>query len=146
MKSNLLVSDAMTRSIVSVSPNAPIDVAIDLMVTKNFNALPVTDSQGQLVGILSDFDILRLYRGSQATRTWDEPCSQFMTTDVKTIQYTALLGEAANLFEESGLRRVMILNGDRLVGILSRRDIVRCIRDQRIGAGSQHRTLLVSQA
>jgi predicted transcriptional regulator len=63
----------------------------------------------------------------------------------QTIQHAELLGEVTTVFEESLLRRLMVLDGDKLVGILSRHDIVRCIRDQRLQAGDQHCSMLVSQ-
>jgi CBS domain-containing protein len=125
------VKDVMTRSVVSVPCRAVIDVAIDLMVSQNISGVPVVDLEGRLAGIISEYDVLRLCGQREAEYQPFEPCERYMTADVRTIQQDASLDAAAKIFQAASLRRLLVLDGDKLVGILSRRDVVRCIREQR---------------
>jgi len=128
----VLVKDVMTASIVSVPAHAAIDVAIDLMVEKNISSLPVVDEQEQLVGIVSEYDVLELFGQSEFEYSPFEPCEKFMTSAPKTISQDASLEVAANIFHAASLRRLLVVDGEGLVGVLSRRDVVRRIRDARL--------------
>jgi len=130
----MLVKDAMTEDIVSIHFNAVIDAAIDLMIEKNVSGLPVVASDGRLVGIITEYDVLKLYGQPAVDSQRFEPCTRYMKTDVRTIQQDASLEVGARVFQAASIRRVMVLDGDKLVGVLSRRDIVRRIRDQRLSA------------
>lgn len=128
----MLVKDAMTTDVISIHFNAVVDAAIDRMLEKNVSGLPVVDSDGRLVGVISEYDVLQLYGQSSRDSQRFAPCTRFMKTDVRTIQQDASLETAARIFQAVSLRRLMVLDGEKLVGVLSRRDVVRCIRDQRL--------------
>lgn len=128
-----LVKDVMTRSPISVRQDNSIDVAIDTMVEKNISGVPVVDDTGQLVGLITEFDVLQLYeRPGSASENRYSTCRDFMTKEIRTIQQNASLEVAANIFRAASLRRLLVLDGNKFVGILSRRDVVRCIRDGRL--------------
>lgn len=137
----MLVKDAMSRDIVSVPFNAVIDVAIDLMIERNVSGLPVVDSDRRLVGIITEYDILCLYEQSSEQARQFAPCREYMKTDTKTIQQDASLDVAARIFHAASLRRLIVLDGERLVGVLSRRDVVRSIRDRRVALHDRSRQL-----
>ena len=128
-----LVKEFMSRSVISVPKYAAIDVAIDLMVEHNVSGMPVVDTHNLLVGLITEYDILNLYGKSDDECAKHEPCEKYMTTEVKTVQQDASLEVAATIFRAASLRRLLVLDGERFVGILSRRDIVRRIRDKRAG-------------
>ena len=126
-----LVKDAMTPSVLSVPAETAIDVAINLMVEKNISSLPMVNEGERLVGIVSEYDVLELLGQSESEYQPFEPCAKYMTTKLKTISQDASLAVAANIFHAASLRRLLVVDGERLVGILSRRDVVRHIRDGR---------------
>ena len=129
----VLVQDVMTRDTISVPQDASIDVAIDLMVENNISGVPVVDEEHSLVGLITEYDVLQLYgkyHGEHATRFYS--CRKFMTTEIHTIREEASLDVAAKIFQSASLRRLLVLSGKKLVGILSRRDVVRSIRDGRL--------------
>lgn len=126
------VRDAMTVSVVTVPPHALIDVAIDLMVEKNISSLPVVDVHQRLVGIISEYDVLELLGESVSDDLPFERCEKYMTTELKTISQDASLETAAKIFQAASLRRLLVVDGERLAGVLSRRDIVRRVRDERL--------------
>ena len=126
-----LVKEAMTASLVTVPVHAVIDVAIDLMVEKSISSLPVVDEKERLVGIISEYDVLELFGQPESESLLFEPCEKYMTTNLKTISPDASLKTAATIFRAASLRRLLVVDDHRLVGVLSRRDVVRHIRDER---------------
>ena len=124
-----LVKDVMTRKIVTVPADAPVDVAISLMLEENVSGIPVVEDQGDLAGLITEFDVLQLYNNGHQHDF--ASCRQFMTTEVKTIQQDAQVATAAKIFKAASLRRLVVVEGNRPVGILSRRDVLRCICELR---------------
>jgi len=133
----VLVQDVMTRDPISVPQSASIDVAIDLIVERNISGVPVVDESNQLVGLITEYDVLQLYGKYHGDyETHYHTCQEFMTTNVHTIRQDATLEVAANIFQAASLRRLLVIEGKQLVGILSRRDVVRTIRDGRLSPAS----------
>ena len=129
----VLVQDMMTRDPISVPQDASVDVAIDLMLENNISGVPIVDEDNLPVGLITEFDVLELYgqyHGDCPTRFLT--CRDTMTTEIRTIREDASLGVAAKIFRAASLRRLLVVRGNHLVGILARRDVVRSIRDGRL--------------
>lgn len=128
------VHDIMTDRFVAVRPDTSIDEAITLLLDKGVSGLPVTDDDGRLLGVISEIDIIGLvYEADvEASRVGDH-----MTRDVQTLDADASLDDAAGGFCTQSVRRFPVVRDGRLVGILSRRDLIRFIRDVRREAAGQ---------
>jgi CBS domain-containing protein len=138
-------SDVMTRTILSVRPDATIAEAIRMMLDNRISGLPVIDEAGRLVGILTEGDLLR--RGETATerhrprwleilmgpgrlaeeyvRTHGRKIGEVMTRDPVGVTPDTTLKEIVELMERHRIKRVPVLDGDVPVGILSRADLLR---------------------
>ncbi len=132
----VLVQEVMTRNPISVSQEVSIEVAIDLMVEKNISGVPIVDEGGSLVGLITEYDVLKFYGKSQDQALVYRTCREVMITEIRTISQDASLDVAARIFQAASLRRLLVLDGNRFVGILSRRDVVRSIRDSHLSASS----------
>jgi len=129
----VLVQEVMTRDPISVQQDVSIDVAIDLMVEKNISGVPIVDEANRLVGLITEYDVLQFYgKGHDDQATCYRACREVMVTEIRTIQQDASLEVAAKIFQAASLRRLLVLDGQKFVGILSRRDVVRSIRDGRL--------------
>lgn len=129
----LLVQDVMSSKTISVPHNAFVDVAIDLMIEKNLSGLPVVDEFDELVGLITEYDVMQLFNSTHYTEeVVGQRCSDFMTEQVRTIGKDATLEVAAKIFQAASIRRLLVIDNKKLVGILSRRDVVRAIRDGRL--------------
>lgn len=126
-----IVKDIMSKSLVTVPHFAEVDVAIEMMVIKDVSAVAVVDSQGALLGVISEYDVLKLCGQSAEAAQRLESCATYMTSPVKTISPHASLEVVAKIFQAASVRRLFVVDGDRLVGVISRRDVLRYIRDNR---------------
>lgn len=109
------VREIMTPDPVTVRPTDPVEVAVELLLARRFTALPVVDEGGRLVGVVSEADLLTgRARGVGAV----------MTRTPVTLPAGATVGEAVALVADRGLRMVPVVDGDLLVGVVSRGDLV----------------------
>jgi len=139
--------DVMTQPVISVAANASILEAIRLMLQKRISGLPVVDASQNLVGILTEGDFLRrIETGTQRRRPrWinflmgpgrlaDEyvqasgrRVEEVMTGDVRTAAEDTPLEEVVDLMERYGIKRVPVVRGDELVGIVTRANLMRAL-------------------
>jgi CBS domain-containing protein len=115
------VRDVMTRQTITVRSAQPVALAAELMLHHRHTSLPVVDGDSRLVGIVSEADILAV---PQAGRSAAATVGRVMTTTPITVDVGTTVGEARALVADRGLRTVPVIDGDRLVGVLSRSDLV----------------------
>jgi CBS domain-containing protein len=127
------VQDIMTRKFVAIGPQTSIDDAISKILEYGVSGLPVVDAKGILLGVISEIDIIDLvYEADiETSRVGDH-----MTRDVQCLDPEASLDDAAGQFCSQSIRRFPVTREGRLVGILSRRDLIRFLRDVRRGTVS----------
>jgi CBS domain-containing protein len=131
------VRDAMTRDVVTVGPDTSAKYAAEVMAERGFAALPVVDDGERVIGIVAEADVLRnrlpqdprlhLLREAAVESPPALLVRGVMTTAVRTVPMTADVADVARLFLHAGLRSLPVLDGDRLVGIVSRRDLLRTL-------------------
>ena len=141
------VSEVMSHRVVSVSPAASVTEAARLMLGYRISGLPVVDAGGKLVGIVTEGDFLRRAEtGSQKKRprwlefflgpgrladeyvhTHGRKVEEVMTRDVISVNEKASLDEVVSLMEKHGIKRLPVLHGGKLVGIVSRANLMRAL-------------------
>ena len=131
------VTEIMSRPVVTVSPDASVKQAARLLVEHGISALPVLDAGGALVGIVSEADLVPLETRpdprTQATPpapsagTMPRIVAEVMTRRVLSVRAASEVSQAARTMLEAGIKRVPVMSGCKVVGIVSRRDLVRVI-------------------
>src|SRR5690349_4483082 len=118
----------MTGKVVTISPQATIDEAVSLLLDHRVSGLPVVDKDNRLLGVITEIDIIDLvYKADiETSRVGDH-----MTRDVRTVEATTSIDEAASIFCGQPIRRLPVIRDGRLIGIISRRDLIRFVRDVR---------------
>lgn len=124
------ISDLMSTDVVTVGPDTTILEATNILVKHNISGLPVVDKKNKLLGIVSEKDLLRLTYGLK-TRSYtsnDSPktVQEVMTKEVVAFDEDDRLSDIIKCLMENNFRRVPILSGDKLVGIISRKDLLLC--------------------
>jgi CBS domain-containing protein len=135
----LRIRDIMNAPVISVAPNALIEEALDLMLTHSISGLPVVDENQRMVGLITEFDALMLLDERPEDFRLIEPVANFMTEEVDTIDEDEPLENAARLFWQDSIRRLPVVRDGELVGMVSRRDLVRVIRQERLQMAMQRR-------
>ena len=132
------VRDVMTRDVVTVGPDTSAKYAAEVLAERGFAALPVVDGDYQLVGIVAEADLLRdrLPSDPRLHLRRDEPVHEspppllvrgVMTSAVRTVDAGADVADLARMFVDERIRSVPVLEHHRLVGIVSRRDLLRAL-------------------
>ncbi len=118
--------EVMNTNVIGVRKNEDIYEAIRTLVLNNITGLPVTDENGMLAGVITEKDVLSLLYNME-----DRPgtVEDFMTRSVVCFDQEDDLTHVAETLRTNNFRRVPILDNGRLVGIISRRDIIKHMRD-----------------
>lgn len=141
----MIASDAMTPTVVTVTSGTDLGQAVRLMLERGISGLPVVDAAGKPVGILTEGDLLRrtelgterhrpawmqFVRGpgreaADYVRTHARKVDEVMTRDLVTAEADAPLESVVSLMEKHGIKRVPVVRDGRLVGLVSRADLLR---------------------
>jgi CBS domain-containing protein len=121
----------MSVKLCTFKPDQHIGEVFKVLIDKNISGGPVVDDQGRLVGIISEGDCLKeIVRGkynnspNKAGIVGDE-----MVRDVHTIPPDMPILEVPHKFLELNVRRFPVMDGDKLVGQISQRDVMRAVRE-----------------
>src|SRR5579884_2243550 len=158
--STMKAADVMTRPVLTVTPDGTIAEAARLMLERHVSGLPVLDGDGKIVGMLTEGDLLRRAEtGTERHRprwleliigpgrlardyvdTHARRIAEVMTGDVITVTPQTELPDLVQLMENSHIKRVPVVDCGRLVGIVSRADLVHAmlgiLTDSTSGASS----------
>jgi len=115
--------DVMIADLLAIRVDATVEEAIRSLLDHRVSGAPIVDEQGCLVGIISEFQLLEAIYRPEVKR---EQVRDLMTKDVITVSEDAALSEVANLLLLHRIRRVPVVRAGRLVGIVTRRDLLRC--------------------
>ena len=127
--------DIMSTPAVTVTAGAPVSKAVHILSTRGFSALPVVDRDGTLVGVVSEADVIQnrfvapvapLGAGSGAAHERAaQTVGQVMTSPPAFVDEAANLGTIADTMISDRRRIVPVVDGTKLVGVISRSDVMR---------------------
>jgi len=127
MEKSITVRELMAANFVTFTPDMEILRAINMLVEKRISGATVIDKHGNVVGMLSEQDCMKValhagYYGDLGGRV-----SEYMSTEVKTVDADSSILNLAELFLNSPYRRYPVMQDNRLVGQISRRDVLRAM-------------------
>jgi CBS domain-containing protein len=140
------IEEIMTRDVISVSPQTSIHAAAQLMADHRVSGLPVIEADGRLVGIISDGDLILRQKRRRQTMTWwrsfvtapqqlardyqkatGTTVGEVMTRSVLSISPVYEIETAASILHNRGIRRLPVVRDGRVVGIISRGDLIKAL-------------------
>jgi CBS domain-containing protein len=135
------IRDMMTTDVITIGPEASLKEAARRMLEAGVSGLPVTDGEGRLLGIVTEADflatevergnksranrLLRLFTGDAEPFTKERNVGDVMTTDLITVDPDADHSEAARIMQKTGVKRLPVVDGSGMRGLVSRADILR---------------------
>jgi CBS domain-containing protein len=129
----MFVSDAMSHEIITIQPTATVLEAASMLVNTRVSAVPVVDEQGALVGIVSEADAIKhIVLGTNVHKDGEtgHRVSDIMTAKVDAVEETTPLKAAIELMIAARLKFIPVCRAGKVVGSLSRTDVMRIIASQ----------------
>jgi CBS domain-containing protein len=127
----LTARDVMTEDVVTIRPTSSVRSAVERLISEQISGLPVVDENGRLVGIVTEFALLATAYDDTIAK---DSVAQHMTTDVLTIDVNDPIRKVADLFIVHRVRRAPVMDKDRLVGLISRRDVLKAVYEANAAA------------
>ena len=124
------ITDYMASDLVTLAPDLEINQAMVILLERRFSGAPVVNAAGELVGTLSKKDCLRTALHATYHEKPGGFVSDYMSRNVQTLDANVDLFEAAEAFLQSPFRRFPVLREGRLVGQISRADLLRALVEQ----------------
>jgi CBS domain-containing protein len=122
------VREFMDRHVQTISPDSDIMDAVGFLLEKRVTGALVANSKGELVGILTEYDCLKLLtHGDARAEAPKGKVKDFMTSDVQSIPPTMDIYYCAGLFMNVSFRRFPVVENGRLVGAITRFDLLRAV-------------------
>lgn len=121
--------DYMSTDLVTFDSDMDIHRAIKLLLENRISGGPVVDSVGNLVGVLATKDCFKVAFSASYHQEWGGRVSEYMSQPAETIDADADIVEVAETFLKSRYRRFPVMSKGRLVGQISRYDVLRAIDD-----------------
>ncbi len=123
------VREFMDTRAYTLSPDTDIIEGVNYLLKKHVTGAPVVDGKGQMVGILTELDCLKLLTlGDKDHEAPSGKVRDFMTANVQSIPPNMDIYYAAGLFMKVAFRRFPVVEDGRLVGTITRLDILRAVR------------------
>lgn len=120
----LTARDVMTDRVVTIGPDAFLQEAIEVIIKEQVSGLPVVGADGRLVGIITEFALLTTaYDAATACET----VGQHMTTELLTVNVDDPIRKVADNFIVHRVRRVPVVEKGRIVGLITRRDVLKAV-------------------
>lgn len=120
----VVVRDFMVTRLLTLTPEMSIFEAMRRLLEHRFSGAPVVDAGGKLVGMLSEKDCLRVFASGAYYYDAGGTVSDFMTREVTTVDPDDELFKVADLFLSRSFRRLPVVEDGKLVGQISRRDVL----------------------
>ncbi|MCP4315267.1 MAG: CBS domain-containing protein [Hyphomicrobiales bacterium] len=129
MRPSRTARDYMSTKLVTFAPETDIHRAMKVLLEKRLSGAPVLDERGQLIGVLSKKDCFKVVFNATYHKEWGGRVSDYMRRDVETIDADTDIVEVAQIFLNGPYRRFPVMSGNRLVGQISRHDVLRALDD-----------------
>ena len=124
---SVVVKDYMARTLVTFKPETDVLNAVHELVKHRIAGAPVVDDSGNLIGMLSELDCLKVTLHAGYHGDWGGPVSDYMSDGVKTVDAEMSIIDLAQLFLDTKFRRFPVMEKNRLIGQISRRDVLRAL-------------------
>ena len=123
------VTEYMARKLLTFTPETKVFDALEMLLKKNYSGAPVVNEAGDLVGVLSEADLMRVAIQGSYHEDTSGLVGDFMSEKVLTISPDLDLYSVAEMFIKYHYKRFPVVSGGKLVGMISRRDVLQGVED-----------------
>lgn len=127
MLKQVTVKDYMATNVITLSPEMGISEAVKVLLSHRISGAPVVNESGGLLGLLSEKDCLKVIHDAAYHEAMDGKVGDYMSTEVKTVPSHMGIVEVSELFINHSYRRFPVMDGDKVTGQISRRDVLKAL-------------------
>lgn len=124
---SVTVKDYMASGLVTLTPEMGVMEAVQKLLDYRISGAPVLDEEGNMIGMLSEKDCMKVVLNAAYHEELGGVVSDFMVKDVITVDADIGIVEVAEMFIKSSFRRYPVLSDGKLVGQISRRDVLKAL-------------------
>ena len=124
---SLNVRNYMATKLITLDPDADILSAAHILIKHEISGAPVVDNSDQMVGILTERDCMRVALQAEYYGTPGGRVKEFMSKNVKSVRPEDSILDVAKMFIDGTFNRYPVVENERLIGQISRRDIMRAL-------------------
>lgn len=128
MSAGQTIANFMVENVISVSSEMDISHAVGLLLDRKISGAPVIEDTGELVGMLTKKDCFKAALNASYYKQWGGTVAHYMSRDVQTLDPGLDIVTAAETFLRTPYRIFPVTRDDRIVGVLSRSDLLRAFR------------------
>jgi tRNA nucleotidyltransferase (CCA-adding enzyme) len=125
--------EIMRENVVTINLESSLEEAIELMLSQEISGLPVTDNEGHLAGIVTEFALLAIVYDHKIRQ---DSISEHMTANVLTIEADDPISKIADMCIVHRVRRVPVMENGQIVGMISRRDVLKALYEAKVPAST----------
>ncbi|MFT5112935.1 MAG: CBS domain-containing protein [Parasphingorhabdus sp.] len=125
-----IIDNYMAKFLTTFRPTDDIHIAVKTLLEKHLSGASVVDTHGSLVGILSKKDCLKIVYSASYHQDWGTTVADYMSSKPETIESGTGIVDAADRFINSRFRRFPVMSNGRLIGQISRTDILQALYEQ----------------
>ena len=127
MLKQVTVKDYMASNVITLSPEMGISEAVKIFLSNRISGAPVVDESGKLMGLLSEKDCIKVIHDATYHEAMDGKVGDYMSTEIKTVPGHMGIVEVSELFINHSYRRFPVLEDDKVIGQISRRDVLKAL-------------------
>lgn len=126
----MLIKDIMTHDVIAIGPEIPIVDVVTMMKLRNIQHFPIMNKDGELVGIISERDLLIVsskHEIAPKDTELKDPVSKIMTKEVKTCNSKEPIEDVAKRFLKKNIGSMPVIDNNKLVGIVTAKDFLKAV-------------------
>ena len=123
-------SDYMTTNVITFKADLEITDVTETIINRKISGAPVVNNEGEIIGIITEKDCLRVIYDEKYHNLFPNQgkVTNYMSKKVITVDYNIKIYELASLFMKSNFRRYPVLENGKMVGVISRRDVLKACK------------------
>ncbi len=127
MLAKITIADYMTTNLMTVKPDVDALAAIKQLLSHKITCAPVLDQSGKLIGMFSEVDCMKVVLDASYNQGMSGKVSDFMTTEIIPVNAESSIVDLAGKFQDASLRSYPVFEDHKLVGIVSRTDVLKAL-------------------
>ena len=127
MLAKITVADYMTKRVVTLKEDTDVVEAIQMMLDHKITCAPVVDNHGNLVGMFSERDSMKVVLETAYNQSMVGKIGEFMSRDILHVDANSSILDLAEKFESSNVRSFPVFEDSELVGVVSRTDVLKAL-------------------